>query len=82
MDMMKPDFIEAAMYMASIGPYAGQYVASCAQDLCGYFGKRLANVMVNLGRYVTDSYKLQWSWSTYTTKWAYLSGVIRVEVDF
>jgi hypothetical protein len=40
-DSARPDFVEAAMYMASVGPYAGQYVASCAQDQCGYFSKQL-----------------------------------------
>jgi hypothetical protein len=38
----QPDFVEAAIYMASIGPFAGMYLASCAQlqDMsCGYLGR-------------------------------------------
>jgi len=35
----QPDFVEAAVYPASVGPYAGQYVASCAQGRCNYFGE-------------------------------------------
>ena len=34
-----PDFVEAAIYMATIGPYIGQYVISCANDKRGYLGK-------------------------------------------
>ena len=34
-----PDYVEAAMYMATIGPYAGQCLISCANDACGYLGK-------------------------------------------
>jgi len=36
MDAMKPDFIEAAIYIASEGEQAGRYVATCAKNLCGY----------------------------------------------
>jgi hypothetical protein len=39
MDANKPDFVEAAMYMATQGAQTGQYVATCANDQCGYFGK-------------------------------------------
>lgn len=38
-DINQPDFVEAAMYMPSTGPFAGQYIATCARDQCGYFGK-------------------------------------------
>lgn len=39
---IQPDFVEAAMYMAPIGPFAGMYLASCAQDAsCGYLGRIL-----------------------------------------
>jgi hypothetical protein len=38
-DQYKPDFVEAAIYVAGTGTFAGEYVASCAQDQCGYFGK-------------------------------------------
>jgi hypothetical protein len=34
-----PDFVEAAIYLATSGTYAGEYVASCATDNCGYLGK-------------------------------------------
>ena len=30
---------EAAIYIAATGPYCNFWVASCAQDLCGYFGE-------------------------------------------
>jgi len=39
MDRTKPDYIEAAIYIASEGEQAGQYVASCAKNLCGYTGE-------------------------------------------
>lgn len=38
-DESGPDYVEAAMYMATIGPYAGHYVIGCANDKCGYLGK-------------------------------------------
>lgn len=38
-DEQAPDFVEAAVYMPSSGPYAGQYVAACAKDNCGYLGE-------------------------------------------
>ena len=38
-DNSMPDFVEAAIYSISKGPLAGKYVASCAQDKCGYFGE-------------------------------------------
>jgi hypothetical protein len=31
--------VESAMYVATIGPLAGQYVAGCAKEKCGYLGK-------------------------------------------
>ena len=34
-----PDFVEAAIYLATSGTYVGQYVASCAKDNCGYLGE-------------------------------------------
>lgn len=39
MDLNQLDFIKAAIYMWAMGPFAGQYIATCAQDKCGYFGK-------------------------------------------
>jgi hypothetical protein len=38
-DMSKPDFIESAIYIASNGEQAGQFVAACAKGKCGYFGE-------------------------------------------
>lgn len=34
-----PDFVEAAIYVATSGTYAGEYVTSCAKDACGYLGE-------------------------------------------
>jgi hypothetical protein len=34
-----PDFVEAAIYPATAGPFSGQYIIGCAQDKCGYLGK-------------------------------------------
>jgi len=39
MDESQPDIVEAAIYMVSEGDHGGQYVAACAKDECGYFGK-------------------------------------------
>jgi hypothetical protein len=38
-DADAPDYVEAAMYRAIAGPFAGQYVIGCAQDKCGYLGE-------------------------------------------
>jgi hypothetical protein len=40
----QPDFVEAPIYMALVGPCAGEYVASCARDRCGYFGKLFSKI--------------------------------------
>lgn len=37
----QPDFVEAAMYMVTAGSLSGEYIASCAQNHCGYFGELL-----------------------------------------
>jgi hypothetical protein len=42
-----PDFIESAMYIASVGPFTGMYLASCARDRCGYMGKLPRHTIVN-----------------------------------
>jgi hypothetical protein len=47
-DNSLPDFVEAAIYSISKGPLAGQYVASCSQDNCGYFGEWRALIGLNL----------------------------------
>jgi hypothetical protein len=39
MNTNKPDFIKAAIYIASEGEQAGKYVATCAKDKCDYTGK-------------------------------------------
>jgi hypothetical protein len=39
MDITKPSFVEAAIYIAPEGEYAGKYVAGCAKDECGYIGE-------------------------------------------
>ncbi len=39
MDESKPDIVEAAIYVVSEEGQGGQYVAACAKDECGYFGK-------------------------------------------
>jgi hypothetical protein len=39
MDITKPAFIEAAIYIATTGEQAGKYVATCAKNECGYAGK-------------------------------------------
>jgi len=38
-DETNPDFVEAAIYMASDGGQAGKYIATCAKDECGYYGR-------------------------------------------
>jgi hypothetical protein len=40
------DFVESAIYMVGHGLYAGEYVASCANGECGYFGKCLTRERV------------------------------------
>lgn len=40
-DATQPDFVEAAMYMITVGLLSGEYVASCARNRCGYFGEPL-----------------------------------------
>lgn len=32
-------YVESAIHMAVEGQYAGEYVARCASDSCGYLGK-------------------------------------------
>jgi hypothetical protein len=51
-DTNQPDFVEAAMYMPATGPFAGQYIATCARDKCGYLSKlallRFQNINENI----------------------------------
>lgn len=37
--IVRGDYTESAMYLAPHGPYAGEYVAGCASEHCGYIGK-------------------------------------------
>jgi hypothetical protein len=39
-NVAEPDFKEAAIYQMPCASKGREYVASCARDLCGYFGKR------------------------------------------
>lgn len=43
-----PEFVESAMFMVDFGPFAGQYVAACAEDRCGYLGKPVEIPLINL----------------------------------
>ena len=47
-------FTEAAMVMETSGRYVGQYVASCACDSCGYYGKTVTHIL-------TEFTHRQWS---------------------
>jgi len=47
MEATDPDFIEAPIYRATVGPFAGMYLASCARDRCGYMGKLPRHTIVN-----------------------------------
>lgn len=38
MDPTKPALVEACNLVANEGIHAGEYVAKCTNDLCGYFG--------------------------------------------
>jgi hypothetical protein len=51
-DANKPDFIEAAIYKASVSEQAGQYVATCVKDECGYYGEQLSGFMLFCFTYV------------------------------
>ena len=50
-----PNFVEAVIYLATSGTYAGEYVASCAVDNCGYLGEFLCVRLI-----VLDD--LSWLW--------------------
>src|ERR1700722_19095520 len=43
MDMDQPPFVECALYQSTASCFSGKYVASCAQDICGYFGRIIAS---------------------------------------
>lgn len=38
-DDKAPDFVEAAIYMATDGPHSGKWIATCAKGECRYLGK-------------------------------------------
>ena len=56
------DFVEAAIYLATSGAYAGEYVASCATDNCGYLGE--FRCLPTMGLLVLDPVVLNTSVST------------------
>lgn len=39
----RPIFTEAAIFIATSGPFAGEYIAKCAKGDCGYLGQVLCN---------------------------------------
>lgn len=39
MDEHKPDFVEAAIFVATEGPLIGEYIAACAKGSCSYIGE-------------------------------------------
>jgi hypothetical protein len=48
MDVSEPDFVKAAVCMATDSEQAGKYVATCAKDVCGYCGKPSLSVSYTL----------------------------------
>lgn len=39
-DQNMPDFVESAIFRATDGRFAGEYIAACASERgCGYLGK-------------------------------------------
>lgn len=47
-DPQRPDFVESAIYLSTMGSTTGEYVASCAYGQCGYFGEqRNSNLAVD-----------------------------------
>ena len=57
-----PDCVEAAMYLATSGMYASQFVASCAKDNCGCLGE--LHYLPILGLLAVDLVVLNMSIST------------------
>ena len=51
--------VESAIYVATAGPYRGFWVAACAQDSCGYFGKYFAPTRI--GCDTSDAYAIHGS---------------------
>jgi hypothetical protein len=49
MDITKPAYIEAAIYMVAQGEHAGKYMATCAMNECGYTGESRYNVCIEAG---------------------------------
>jgi hypothetical protein len=74
-----PDFVESAVYVATIGQFAGEYVASCAKGDCSYFGKTFPLIRQWI-QVDVRGYALQYSWSAFTTKTVSRSDYILVEV--
>ena len=59
---MGPDFVEATIYLATSGVYAGEYIASCTTDGCGYLGE--LRCLPTVGLLVLDPVVLNMSVST------------------
>lgn len=73
------DFVEAAMYFTTTGSHAGQYIASCAKDQCGYLGDFQSYVLFDI-ELVVLSPGIQCQWSVYIAVLGYLLRAIRAEV--
>jgi hypothetical protein len=74
-----PGFVESAVYVVTVGQFAGEYVASCAKGDCSYFGKA-SSLIKQWIQVDVRGYTLQYSWSAYTTKTVSRSDHILVEV--
>ena len=59
---MGPDFVEATIYLATSGAYAGEYVASCTTDNCSSLGE--FRCLSTVGLLVLDPVVLNMSVST------------------
>jgi hypothetical protein len=77
-DPNAPDYVEAAIYRvrSSTLSESGEYVASCARDKCGYFGKSLELLVSRKTRLTFNKFL----WSASTVKLVYQLKTILVEV--
>jgi hypothetical protein len=71
------DYVEAAIYQATSGPFSGEYVASCARDRCGYFG---GSFLAFEFHDVIHNLKFQCGWSAYIPSEGFRSNDILNEV--
>jgi hypothetical protein len=74
-----PDFVESAVYVVTVGQFAGEYVASCAKGDCSYFGK-VSSLIKQQIQVDVRGHTMQYSWSAYTIKTVLQSDHILVEV--